>query len=150
MNFLTIVIIVILAFVVLALKYRWIWRQQKKKYAKIQSGRTSLSDETFCTKLQLDASTIRIVSIVRSKLAEQGHYDPLRIYTDDKFYPHFGLTYDDEVGSFVYNMKIIEGYEVDYFPLGEVETVGDFVKTLLRLKKEFEETKTSLNISAPI
>lgn len=109
-----------------------------RKYLKIQENHLPLSDEAFCNNLELDASHVQIISIIRSKLAEQGHFDALRIYPDDKFYPHFGLTYDDDVAGFVQDMKIIEGYRENSFPLEEVKTVGDFVKIILRLKKEFE------------
>ena len=112
-----------------------------KKYFKIQSNHLPISHEIFCKNLGLDSSFLGIVSIIRSKLAEQGHFDVLRVYPEDKFYPNFGLAYDDDVAMFVQEMKVIKGYKNYYFPLEEVQTVGDFVKVVLRLKKEFEEPK---------
>ncbi len=49
-------------------------------------------------------------------------YDPLRIYPEDKFSPHFGLDYDDDVAMVIQDMKIIKGYRDYSFPLEEIET----------------------------
>lgn len=136
--FLITLIIVILALCVIALKCHWIWKKRKRQYALLQSSHTPISDEVFCEKLGLDISAVRVISIIRSEIAELGCYDPLRIYPDDTFHPHFGLDYDDDVAILIQKMKIIEGYREYSFPLEEVDTIGDFVKIVLRLKKEFE------------
>ena len=142
-SIITILTIVILAIFICAWSDRLKRRGQMKKYLKIQSEHLPLSDEVFCKNLQLDSSLVRIISIIRNKLAEQGRFDALRVYPQDTFYPNFGLAYDDDVAMFVQDMKIIESYRKYYFPLEEVQTVGDFVKVVLRLKKEFEEPKIS-------
>jgi hypothetical protein len=140
-GFITILSIVILALFVLAIKSYWIWKRQKQNYANIQSNRSPITDEVFCEKLGLDTSCSNIVSILRSKISNLGDYDPLRIYPDDEFYSHFGLDYDDDVAMFLQETKVIEGYREYSFPLEEVKTVGDFVKAVFRLKKEFEAAK---------
>jgi len=142
-GFITILAIVILALFVLAIKSYWIWKRQKRNYATIQSNRSPITDEVFCEELGLDASCAKIVSILRSKISKLGDYDPLRIYPNDEFYSQFGLDYDDDVAMFLEETKVIEGCREYSFPLEEVKSVGDFIKVVLRLKKEFEEEKAS-------
>jgi hypothetical protein len=142
-NFLTILAIVIFAFFIFAFKGHWARKRQKRFYANIQSGRTPLTNEAFCEKLGIDLSFAEAVSILRTKIAGLGCYDPLRIYPDDEFYSHFGLNYDDDAAMFLQETKIIKAYRGYSFPLEEVKTIGDFVKVVLRLKKESEETNIS-------
>jgi hypothetical protein len=139
--FIIILCIVILALFVLAVKSYWLWKNQKRSYINIQSRRPPLTDEAFCEKLGVDVSHTKVVSTLRAKISELGGYDPLRIYPDDEFFKRFGLDYDDDAAMFIQETKIINGYRDYSFPLEEIKTVGDFVNTVLRLKKEFEETK---------
>jgi hypothetical protein len=132
--------VVFVAFLVLGFKGAWKWRRYRKRYQTIQEHRAALPNEAFCHQMGLDSSNLGIVSTVRAKLAEPGRYDPLRIYPEDDFYPHFGLNYDDDIAMTVHAMKIIDGYRDYSFPLEEVKTVADFVGVLLRIKQETERT----------
>jgi hypothetical protein len=138
-----IALLVLLALVVLGFKGHRIWRRQKRVYLEVQADRAVLSDEDFCRLASLDASLVSLVSIIRSKLASFGRYDPLRIYPEDSFSPHFGLEYDDDVAIVVQRMKIIEGYREYSFPLEQVKTVADFIKVVCRLKKEAEQDRAN-------
>jgi hypothetical protein len=133
--FAAIVITVILALAVIGLKGYCDWRHTRRRYLRIQANRPPLSDVDFCRKANLELSVVGLVSLVRSKLASLGRYQAARIYPDDDFFS-FGLDYDDDVAMFVQNLKIIEGYKDYSFPLEEVRTVADFVKTVLKLKNE--------------
>ena len=130
-----IVILAIFAFVVLGLKYHLIWKGHKRCYTRIQAGRASLSDEAFCNRVGLAPSVIGVVAVIRSKLAEQGRYGPLRIYPEDAFSLHFGLHYDDDVAMLVQEMKLINGYKGYSFPLEEVSSVADFIRVVLKLRE---------------
>jgi hypothetical protein len=133
-----ILVLTVLAFAVLGSKYHWVWRGQRRRYLRIQTDRAALSDDEFCRQAGLDPSVVGIVAVVRSKLGECGKCDPLRIYPDDSFYPHFGLAYDDDVAFVVADMGVIPGFHEYSFPLEEVDSVTDFVRVILRLKKEAE------------
>ena len=87
--------VIVLALLVLGLKYGWIWRRHKRHYQRIQADRAVLPDADFCREAGLDVSAIDAVSLMRDKLAERGGYDPLRIYPEDAFHGYFGLDYDD-------------------------------------------------------
>jgi hypothetical protein len=122
----------------LALKDWFVSWQRQRYYASMQSGRPALSNPEFCERAGLDPSVAGTVAIVRSKLGECGRCDPDRIYPDDRFYPHFGLAYDDDVACVVAEMDVIPGFDEDSFPLEDVESVADFVGVILRLRDEAE------------
>jgi hypothetical protein len=133
-----VVAMLVIAVVICGLKDRHVSRGHRKRYLSMQSGRPALSDDEFCRRAGLDPSVAGIVATVRSKLGECGKCDPVRIYPDDGFYPHFGLAYDDDVAFVVGDMGIIPGFHEYSFPLEEVDSVADFVRVILRLKKEAE------------
>jgi hypothetical protein len=133
-----ILVLTVLAFAVLGLKYQLVWKRHRRHYLRIQAPRTTLSNYEFCRHTGLDPSVAGIVAAVRSKLGEHGKCDALRIYPDDEFYPHFGLAYDDDVAFVVKDMGVIPGFHEYSFPLEEVDSVTDFVRVILRLKKEAE------------
>jgi len=109
----------------------------------VQSDRASLSDEAFCQQTGLEPLLVPIVSLIRSRLASLGAYDPFRVYPEDDFWPHFRLEYDDDVACFVQGIKVIRGYKDYSFPLQEVDTVADFVRVVWRLKNEAESGKAN-------
>jgi hypothetical protein len=138
METISVISIVIVALLVIALKGYWIARRTRKRYLRIQSTRSVLTDQEFCNRINLDLSAIEVVSVVRSRLGNFRSFDPLKIYPEDDFYEHFELSYDDDITAFVQEMKIIKGFKGEAFPFEEIHTVADFAKATFELKKNSE------------
>lgn len=135
------VIVLSVVFLVLFTVVIMVWlgdRANRSRYASLQAGRPSLTDEEFCQRAGLHLHTAGLVQDVRIALARRGRgkYEAKRIYPEDEFCGPFDLTYDDDVAGFVEMADLVPGFHQYWFPLEEVSSVADFVRVVQRMKEE--------------
>jgi hypothetical protein len=133
-----VVVIVIIAMLILGIRYALKDRREQKAYQRITTDRGTISDEEFCRMANLEESQIPLVHALRISFGLYRDVDADRIYPEDSFFDHFGMPYDDTLAVFLHDEGLLDDHDW-WFPTEDLVVFSDLVHLIEQMNNKTEQ-----------